>query len=320
MPLRSCPIGTVDTLLADPSGDLTDILLYHVVSGQALSADLADGQSITTLFDKDVLITISNDSVFINDALVTVADITTDNGVVHVIDAVLLPPARTTVVDVVVNSDVHNTLEAAIIAADLAETLSGDGPFTVFAPTDSAFDALPDGTLDTLLMDPSGTLTDILLYHVIGADVRSTDLSDGQSATTLLSQDISITISNDTVLINGVAMVIAADIVTDNGVIHVIDAVLIPSSTTSTVFLDNSLVDVQVFPNPSSDELFINVLEPELEFNLVRVINMQGVTVLEREILGNQHRLTLDRLVHGQYILQLANDQQVFQHKILVQP
>ena len=109
------------------------------------------------------------------------------------------PPkiATNSVVDIIVNSENHNTLEAAVTAAGLVETLSGDGPFTVFAPTDDAFAALPAGTIDALLADPSGALTDILLYHVIGAKVMSTDLSDGQMAETLLGKDVKVTINND---------------------------------------------------------------------------------------------------------------------------
>ena len=183
------PEGTVEALLEDPSGELTDILLYHAVAATALSTDLSDAQMITTINGKDVTVTINTDGVFINDAQVTVVDLVADNGVVHVIDAVLIPPAIT-VVDIIVNSSDHNTLEAAVIAADLAGTLSGEGPFTVFAPTDAAFDALPEGTVQALLEDPSGELTDILLYHAVAATALSSDLSDGQMITTINGKDV----------------------------------------------------------------------------------------------------------------------------------
>ncbi|MEM6697137.1 MAG: fasciclin domain-containing protein, partial [Bacteroidota bacterium] len=223
------PEGTLETLLADPTGDLANILLYHVLGAKVLSTDLMDGQVATTLLGEDVTVTINEDGVFINDAQVTVADIETDNGVVHVIDAVLLPPPPlpATVVDIVVNSEVHETLEAAVIAAELADDLSGEGPFTVFAPTDDAFAALPEGTVETLLEDPTGDLANILLYHVLGAKVLSTDLMDGQVATTLLGEDITVTINEDGVFIND-AQVTVADIEAENGVVHVIDAVLLP--------------------------------------------------------------------------------------------
>jgi uncharacterized surface protein with fasciclin (FAS1) repeats len=197
------------------------------LGAQVLSTDLSDGLTATTLQGKDITVTINNEGIFINNAKVIVADIVTDNGVVHVIDAVLLPPARRTVVDVIVESEVHNTLEAAVIAAGLVDALNGDGPFTVFAPTDAAFAALPAGTVETLLQDPTGDLAQILLYHVLGAQVLSTDLSDGLTATTLQGKDITVTINNEGIFINN-AKVIVADIVTDNGVVHVIDAVLLP--------------------------------------------------------------------------------------------
>ena len=133
---------TPEELLA--SEDLGAILQYHVVAGQAMSGDLSDGQMIETLLGPDVTVSITMDGVFINDAQVTVADLAADNGVVHVIDAVLLPPAppTTTVVDVIVNSPDHELLEAAVGAAGLVDALSADGPFTVFAPTDAAVTAL----------------------------------------------------------------------------------------------------------------------------------------------------------------------------------
>ena len=176
--------------------------------------------------------TINDDGIFINDAQVIVADIVTDNGVVHVIDAVLLPPTEPepyTVVDVIVNSDVHNLLEAAVGAAGLGEALSGDGPFTVFAPTDDAFIALAtalDATAEDLLALDG--LADILLYHVIGAEVLSTDLADGATATTLNGAEVEVSFDCEGNIFINDAQVTVADIVTDNGVVHVIDAVLLP--------------------------------------------------------------------------------------------
>ena len=132
---------------------------------------------------------IHDEGMFINDAQVSVADIVAGNGVVHVIDAVLLPtdaPEPTnTVVDIVVNSPVHNVLEAAVLQADLAGALSGEGPFTVFAPTDDAFLALAGAlgaTAEDLLALPE--LADILLYHVVGGTALSSDLADGQTIAT----------------------------------------------------------------------------------------------------------------------------------------
>ena len=136
--------------------------------------------------------------------------------------------AQSTVVDIVVNSENHNTLEAAVIAAELADDLQGEGPFTVFAPTDAAFEALPEGTVSTLLEDPTGMLADILLYHVVGAKAYAADLSNGQKIATLNGDNIDIKIKDGKAFIDG-AQVTVADIKADNGVVHVIDAVITPA-------------------------------------------------------------------------------------------
>ena len=242
------PAGTIDALLADPAGDLTQILLYHVVAGKVMSTDLSDGMTAPTVQGSDITITIADGAVKINDATVVTADIETSNGVIHVIDAVILPPAEEAaeeaaaeatpapaeeaaemmdIVDTAVAAGSFTTLVAAVEAAGLVETLKGEGPFTVFAPTDDAFAALPAGTIDALLADPAGDLTQILLYHVVAGKVMSTDLSDGMTAPTVQGSDITITIADGAVKIND-ATVVTADIETSNGVIHVIDAVILP--------------------------------------------------------------------------------------------
>ncbi len=231
------PEGTVEALLEDPEGDLAQILLYHVVSGSAKSTDLSDGQMIATLQGKEVTVTIMDGKVYINDAMVTVADIMADNGVVHVINAVLLPPT-TTVYDIIKDSEAHTTLEAAIGAANLDGALMGEGPFTVFAPTDDAFAALPEGTVEALLEDPEGDLAQILLYHVVSGTAKSTDLSDGQMITTLQGKEVTVTIMDGKVYIND-AMVTVADVMADNGVVHVINAVLLPPSDVNDYIEDN---------------------------------------------------------------------------------
>ncbi len=142
--------------------------------------------------------------------------------------------AQSTVVDIVVNSDDHNTLEAAVIAAELADDLSGDGPFALFAPTDAAFAALPEGTVEILLQDPTGDLANILLYHVVGSKVMSADLVNGQSVSTLNGENITITYKDGSYYVDN-AKISVADIQADNGVVHVIDAVIIPSPSAANV-------------------------------------------------------------------------------------
>lgn len=129
------------------------------------------------------------------------------------------------IVDVAVGAGTFNTLVAAVQAAGLVDTLKGEGPFTVFAPTDEAFAALPAGTVEALLNDIPA-LTAILTYHVVPGQVMSTDLSEGLTATTVNGADITITLANGP-QVNG-ANIVAADVAASNGVIHVIDAVILP--------------------------------------------------------------------------------------------
>ena len=255
------PEGTVEALLEDIPG-LTDILLYHVVAGDVRAADVVTLESAVTVQGEAVSITVEGDNVRINDANVVITDIVAANGVIHVVDAVLLPPEPTaqamqdeqaemqaqddqpeqaeqaeqpeqpqqpgTIVDIAVADGRFETLVAALQAAELVETLQGDGPFTVFAPTDDAFAALPEGTVEALLEDIPA-LTDILLYHVVAGDVRAADVVTLESAVTVQGEAVSITVEGDNVRIND-SLVIIADIVASNGVIHVIDAVLLPSA------------------------------------------------------------------------------------------
>jgi transforming growth factor-beta-induced protein len=131
------------------------------------------------------------------------------------------------IVDTAVSAGNFNTLVAAVQAAGLVETLKGEGPFTVFAPTDDAFAAIPKATLDALLADPSGDLTQILLYHVVPGKVMAADVTDGLEATTVQGGTVRFTVANGNVMIND-ATIVTTDIETSNGVIHVIDAVILP--------------------------------------------------------------------------------------------
>ncbi len=143
----------------------------------------------------------------------------------------LLPPSEeaNTIVDVAVADGRFTTLVAAVEAAGLVETLSGEGPFTVFAPTDDAFAALPAGTVESLLLpENKQQLTDILLYHVVSGKVMAADVVNLTSATTVLGKDLTITVKDGKVFLNDTVEVIITDVEASNGVIHVIDAVLLP--------------------------------------------------------------------------------------------
>ncbi|MEM9613937.1 MAG: fasciclin domain-containing protein [Actinomycetota bacterium] len=229
---------TAEELLADTE-TLTSILTYHVVAGEVLSTDLADG-NVPTVNGAEITVDLS-DGVKINDANVVTADVDASNGVIHVIDAVLLPPAGEgedamedeaaeatgNIVEVATEAGSFTTLLAAAEAADLVGTLSGDAELTVFAPTDDAFAAALEAlglTAEELLADTE-TLTSILTYHVVEGEVLSTDLADGP-VPTVNGAEITVDLS-DGVKINE-ANVVTADVDASNGVIHVIDGVLLP--------------------------------------------------------------------------------------------
>jgi transforming growth factor-beta-induced protein len=224
------PAGTIDELLKPENKQkLADILLYHVVAGKVMAADVVKLTSAPTVLGKDVTIKVDMGNVYVNEAKVIITDIETSNGVIHVIDSVLLPPADKTIVDVAVADGRFKTLVAALQAAGLVDTLKGVGPFTVFAPTDEAFAKLPAGTIDTLLKpENKQKLTDILLYHVVAGKVMAADVVKLTSASTVLGKDVTITVKDGKVFLNGTVQVIITDIETSNGVIHVIDAVLLP--------------------------------------------------------------------------------------------
>jgi transforming growth factor-beta-induced protein len=233
------PEGALDGLLADTDA-LKDVLLYHVVSGSVKAADVValDGQEVAAVSGEMFKVMLDGDSVMINNANVIITDIEASNGIIHVVDAVILPPAEEmadmeqTIVDIAVSDENFSTLVTALDAAGLVEALQGEGPFTVFAPTNDAFAALPEGALEGLLAD-TDALTDVLLYHVVEGKAMAADVVglDGQKIETLLGQYVDIMIDGDAVMVDN-AQVIITDIEASNGVIHVIDSVILPETRT----------------------------------------------------------------------------------------
>ena len=208
---------------------LSDILLYHVVSGNVPSSAVTNCMSATTVNGNPLSFNVGTD-VMVNGATVTMADVGTSNGVIHVIDKVLMPTATPNDIPRTAEcTGVHNSLVSGIVQAELLSTLQGDGPFTVFAPTDQAF---TDAGIDLASLDtPEGkqTLTDILLYHVVDGEVPAANVTDCMSAQTVNGNPLSFTVGS-TVMVNG-ATVTATDVATSNGIIHVIDKVLMPTET-----------------------------------------------------------------------------------------
>lgn len=229
---------TIDALLAD-TDKLSDILTYHVISGEvdAAAAIALAGTTVDMVNGDAVGLSLDGDKLLVNTATVIVTDIQTDNGIIHVIDAVLLPPAEmmeptVNIVEVALaDPDNFSTLVAALTAADLVTTLSNeDATFTVFAPTNAAFALIAPDTLPALLGD-TDTLTKVLLQHVIAdAAVNSVNAYalSGNMVDTASTAKVSLNINMDTdKLLFGGANVVMKDIYTTNGVIHVIDAVIL---------------------------------------------------------------------------------------------
>ena len=213
--------------------DLSAVLQYHVVAGKVMAADLSDGQMVETLNGAELTVEITDGNVMIDGAMVTMADVEASNGVIHRINAVLMPNAATdtasmTTTEVVVGTDDFSTLEAALIQAGLADTFNGTTKYTVFAPDNMAFEAIAAEVSALMAAGMEDELGDILKYHVVAGEVMAADLSDGMVVETLNGQTLLVTINDmGEVRING-ALVTMADVQTSNGVVHKINAVLLP--------------------------------------------------------------------------------------------
>lgn len=264
------PAGLVDALLEDPEGALTQILLYHVAAGELGSAAVLESATIPTLQGGELTVSLRDGAPFVNDSQIIITDIAAKNGVIHVIDAVLVPdvelpaipeteeeaevveeeemaeveeepvaeeeaeaeaPAEEldTIAEIAVANGNFNTLLAALDAAGLAGTFAQPGDYTVFAPTDDAFAKIPEARLNQLLADPSGELTNILLYHVVGDSLTRDQIATDDLIPTLDGRPLFVNTDADkNVLDISGAQVVIWNIPASNGIIHVIDTVMVP--------------------------------------------------------------------------------------------
>jgi uncharacterized surface protein with fasciclin (FAS1) repeats len=222
------PEGTIAELLKpENKTKLQGILAYHVVAGSVTAADVVKLSSAETLQGQEIDIAVHGEGVTVDGAKIVKADIHASNGVIHVIDTVLLP-ADKDIVETAAAAGSFTSLVAGIQAAGLVETLKGEGPFTVFAPSDDAVAKLPEGTIESLLNpENKEQLAAILTYHVIAGKVMAADVVQLNRATSVLGKDVAISVADGNVRVNG-ATIVATDIETSNGVIHVIDSVLLP--------------------------------------------------------------------------------------------
>ncbi|HNQ22263.1 MAG TPA: fasciclin domain-containing protein [Phycisphaerae bacterium] len=215
------PEGALDGLLKNPDA-LKSVLLYHVVPGKVMAADVLKLKTAKTALGQTVKIDTAK-GVRVENANVVATDIVASNGVIHVLDTVIMP--KNDIIEAARSAGSFKTLLTAIEAAGLTDTLRGDGPFTVFAPTDDAFAKLPKATLDGLLKDKS-KLASVLTYHVVAGKVLAADVVKLTEAKTVQGQSVKIDTTSG-VTVDG-ARVLKTDVPATNGVIHVIDTVIMP--------------------------------------------------------------------------------------------
>ncbi len=230
-----------------------------------------------------------------------------------------------TVAEIIGESADHTVLTDALIAAGLVDALSGEGPFTVFAPTDHAFSLLPDGVLDDLMDDPNGALTDILLYHVAEIFALADDLSDGQEVTTMLGKDLVITIDDEGIFVND-AEITVFDLEADNGVVHVIDKVLIPVDDETTV---NDLTGnnplIRLYPNPANESVTLDITLIQPEKVVITVYTLTGEKAIMQDfgvLPAGSHSLTksLGGLGRGIHIVNIETETRLENLRFLVVP
>ena len=292
-------------ILALPN--LADVLTYHVLGSEVDAAAITNGDVVMPLSMTNSLklTKTSEGDVFVNQAQVTSADITSDNGIVHVLNAAVLP--NETVVDVALDNG-FSSLATAVITAELLPALTDPfAEFTVFAPTNEAFDdlamALSTDIAGLLALE---NLSDILLYHVVSGTVLSTELTAGPVAT-LNGASVNVDLSNG-VMIND-ATVTLADVSADNGVVHVVDMVLVPAPLGTSDVINQ---EMNVFPNPAVNDLFIT----NTSNTTFQITDIKGSVVLNG-VANNS--INVSSLNKGVYVLSLITDQGTSTHRIVKQ-
>lgn len=287
--------------------NLADILTYHVLGSEVMAAGVTNGAIVQPLSETNTLklTVLQNGDVFVNQAQVTATDIMSDNGVVHVLDAVVLPVE--TVVDVAIDNG-FTTLTTAVVTARLLPALTNPlATLTVFAPTNDAFAALPAGTLDGLLNNIPA-LTEVLTYHVVGSTALSTSLSNGDMIETLQGDDVTVTIAGTDVFINE-AQVVLADIEASNGVVHVINAVL--SNTTSASNIEANKLNI--YPNPANTNAFVEFDLKKSAQTEIRMMDVNGKLVYSNSlnlVQGAQKiELPVNGIAKGFYVVELRSNE-----------
>lgn len=267
---NNLPDGTLESLTPE---QLAEILQFHVVEGSIASGDLAATQDVPSLLGEELLVEADGGVVVNGYANVETADIEASNGIIHAVDAVLLPAGYrdANIIDQAVELGNFTTLASAVDQVGLTTTLKYKGDFTVFAPTDDAFAALPQGLLSSLTDEQ---LTEILTYHVLSGEVFSDALGAEQAPEALSGSQVFVTKDgNGNVTVNGSAAVVAADVDVSNGVIHAIDQVILPNEFQNIVEIASKNYDLSTLVGLVAEAGLVPTLEGDGPFTLFAPTN-----------------------------------------------
>lgn len=271
------PAGLLESLTVE---QLTEILQYHVVPTSVVSTDLASSQNVETLNGEEIYVTAEGGVSVNQSANVVTADIVTQNGIIHTIDEVLLPAGYrdANIIDKANELGIFTTLTDAVETAGLTSTLKYTGDYTVFAPTDDAFSKLPAGLLASLTTEQ---LTNILTYHVIGAEVFADDLTEKQQPASLFGEELFVTKTDGTVKVNNSATVVTADVDVSNGVVHAVDEVLLPNEFLNIVQIASKSYDLTTLVQLVSDQGLVPTLEGDGPFTLFAPVDTAFAAISE---------------------------------------
>jgi len=301
------PEGLLSSLMEDKD-KLAQFILSHVSSGYIDSTALSSYNTLETLSGVGINV-VANGNIMVNGSTVVASDIECSNGLIHVIDAVMITQSMQlseNILDTLIERGNFTSLVGSVQAASLVETLSGDGPFTIFAPTDDAFSALPEGVLEDYLSDIP-MLTDVLMYHLVNGAFYANELVNREDIQSMQGEKIDIAV-NWIIKVNE-ANIDIIDIECGNGVIHVIDSVILPPSMTmptvyEVILSDErlstlaSMIDLAGLENALGGEGPFTLLAPTNDaFNLISE-NMQDDLLSNDEMLTN---LLLNHVVPGIY-------------------
>jgi len=304
-------VDLINELMADPNGLLTDVLRFHYNNDLILSTFLFDGSYLTMNNGSVVNVTINSSGTFLNGTKIIVKDILCDNGVVHIIDAVIMPINTTfTVYDLISLNEDLSILKTAVDTVSLQDFLTTGEELTVFAPTNNAFNKLPEGALNILMNNENDELRNILLGHIVDGNVLlEENLQPSLQLDLANNTTVTINLLADGLYFNKSKIVIY-DVAVDNGIVHIIDAVNIPV-TTSTIDIDAPIVQIKVYPNPTQDRITLSCnscAESQIDLNIFNSLGQQVRTINKYEI-GSS--INISNLDNGMYYATFQSNEKI---------